>query len=115
MNNEFSQGVFYYEYSCYINNQNHLSTDDIIIHKRKQYGTIYEDGNGQYKIRFENWYKEYYLDDVIIGFDVQDDKYDLSITMFSFNENEEVYFIKRVIAYLYTKIQILEKETTQQR
>lgn len=98
------QGILYYEYTCVIP-ERVCTLEDVSFSKHKRYGTIYEVG-GKHKLQPENWHRDFWLDDVTIGFEVLGDvgEDDIIITMFDFDGDNNEYFMKKVIAMLARKL-----------
>lgn len=98
------QGILYYEYTCVIPERVY-TIEDVSFSKHKRYGTVYE-VDGKHKLHPENWYKDFWLDDVIIGFEVHGDvdEDEIIITMFDFDGDSNEYFLRQVIAVLAKKL-----------
>lgn len=98
------QGILYYEYTCVISESDY-TIEDVSFSKHKRYGTVYE-VDGKHKLHPENWHKDFWLDDVTIGFEVLGDvgEDDIIVTMFDFDGDNNEYFMRKVIAMLARKL-----------
>lgn len=104
------QGILYYEYNCYIETaQGYFCWQDVLFSKRKRYGTVVATPNGVPVLVPANG-REYYLDDVNIGFEVYIDDEHISITLLTFNESAEDEFWKQVVAVLARRLVKANKE-----
>lgn len=98
------QGMLYYEYNCYIHiSRCHIFLEDVVITKRKRFGTVVTAANCVPKLIPANG-REHYLDDEHIGFDIYNDDECISITMYDFNEDADNEFARQVIAILARKL-----------
>ena len=104
------QGILYYEYTCVIP-ERVCTMEDVSFSKHKRYGTIYG-VDGKHKLQPENWHRDFWLDDVIIGFEVLGDvgEDDIIITMFDFDGDNNEYFMRKVIALLARKLHKASKK-----
>lgn len=98
------QGMLYYKYNCYIHiSRCHIFLEDVVITKRKKFGTVVTAANCVPKLIPANG-REHYLDDEHIGFDIYNDDECISITMYDFNEDADNEFVRQVIAVLARKL-----------
>lgn len=104
------QGMLYYEYNCYIHiSRCHIFLEDVVITKRKKFGTVVTAANCVPKLIPANG-REHYLDDERIGFEVYIDAECISITMYDFNEDADNEFARQVIAILARELKKSKRE-----
>lgn len=97
--------VTLYTFYCY-----KWEFDTFYFKKRKIFCTLKTDARGHNMLHPENYYRDFYLDDESLYFDVTNDEEYLMIDYFTFDDNAMEDFKRLVIKYLLRKLYEAEKK-----